>query len=82
MLDFKRQMLRFVEVANQKFDGVMSDIRGNSFRIDKVEQKLDVLDRKVEPLSSKLDQVIEKVISHEKRLRVLEDNSIPNSTVN
>ena len=76
MLDFKDQMLRFVEVAGHKFDGLASDIRDNSFRIDKVEQilskRIDDLDRTI---SSKLDQVTEKVVDHEKRLRSLEGDA-------
>lgn len=45
MLDFKAQMLRFVGVAEQKFDGLSSDVRENSFRIDKVEQNLDRVEK-------------------------------------
>ncbi len=72
MLDFKAQMLRFVEIAGQKFDGLASDIRGNSFHIDKIEQKLDNLDEKVSLMSTKIDQVTEQIVSHEKRLRAIE----------
>lgn len=68
MLDFKRQMLKYVEVSNQKFDGLTSDVRNVSFRLDKIEQgighQIEVLDRKVTLVTSKLDQVIDKVISH------------------
>ncbi|MBK9528440.1 MAG: hypothetical protein IPO41_09020 [Acidobacteria bacterium] len=83
MLDFKAQMLRFVKVTEQKFDGLASDVRDNSFRIDKVEQKLgqriDDLDRK---LSAKLDQVAEKVVDHEKRLRSIESDATTSPTIN
>jgi|CXWL01.1.fsa_nt_gi RecB family exonuclease len=97
MLDFKDQMLRFAKVAEQKFDGLSSDVRENSFRIDKVEQnlssridrvevqlgqKIDVLDRKVGMISSKLDQVTEKVVDHEKRIRNLEGNATTNPPIN
>lgn len=64
MLDFKRQMLKYVEILNQKFDGIISDLREISFRVDRSGQKLEVLDRKVTLVTSKLDQVIDKVISH------------------
>ena len=82
MLDFKNQMLRFVEVAGHKFDGLASDIRDNSFRIDKIEQKIDVLDQKVTMISTKIDQVTEKVVDHEKRLRTIEDREPASPAVN
>lgn len=86
MLDFKRQMLKYVEVSNHKFDGIASDVRDVSFRLDKVEQKLghqiEVLDGKVTLITSKLDQVIDKVISHEKRLRTLEEENPASPAVN
>ena len=82
MLDFKRQMVRFVEVSTQKFDGIISDLRNVSFRMDKLGQKVDVLDGKVTTVSSKIDQVTDKVILHEKRLRVIEEESSESPTVN
>ena len=82
MLDFKDQMLRFVEIASHKFDGLASDVRENSFRIDKVEQKIDVLDQKVSLISSKMDQVTEKIVDHERRLRSLEGEAPASPAVN
>ncbi len=89
MLDFKRQMLRFVEMANQKFDGLASDLRSNSFRIDKldqkvgvVEQKLDRIDLKVGGVETKLDLVVEKVVDHERRLRGIENERPTSPAVN
>lgn len=90
MLDFKDQMLRFAEVAGQKFDGLASDIRGNSFRIDKVEQKLEHVEQNLtnrineveHKLSSKFDQVAEKVVDHELRIRKIEGAPATSPTVN
>lgn len=35
--EFRSRMLRFAEIADQKFDGVNSDIITNSYRLDKYE---------------------------------------------
>jgi len=72
---FKSEVLKFIEVANQKFDGLTSDIRDNLFQIDKVDQKIDVIDRKLSVISSKMDQVTEKVVDHEKRIRSIEGDA-------
>ncbi|MFZ1699921.1 MAG: hypothetical protein WBO10_00560 [Pyrinomonadaceae bacterium] len=90
MLDFKTQMLRFVDVAGQRFDGLASDIRENSFRLDKVKQRLTTVDQNLserinlldQKLSSKLDQVAEKVIDHENRLLRLEESEPASPAVN
>ncbi len=37
MMDFKDQMLKFVDVANHKFDGLTSDVRTNTFKLERLE---------------------------------------------
>ncbi len=49
---FKAEMMKFIEVANQKFDGLTSDIRSNSFKLDRLESKLDHIDTDVKDLTS------------------------------
>ncbi|MFL6373765.1 MAG: hypothetical protein ACJ73D_03775 [Pyrinomonadaceae bacterium] len=82
MLDFKGQMIQFVGVANQKFDGLTSDVRTNSFRLDKFEAKIDSLGTEIQNLTSavrdlastvgamskQLSAVTSKVVDHEQRL--------------
>ena len=55
MLDFKTEMMRFVEVANQKFDGLTSDVRSVGFRVDKVEAKIDNFESRMNRVEGKLD---------------------------
>ena len=61
MLDFKDQMLRFVEIANQKFDGLTSDVRTNSFKLDRLENRLESglnsVEERINKVETKLDNV-------------------------
>jgi outer membrane murein-binding lipoprotein Lpp len=41
--EFKSQVLEFIGVANQKFDGLIVDVRSNSVRLDKLEQRIEHL---------------------------------------
>lgn len=48
---FKSDVMRFIEVATQKFDGLATDVRTNSFKLDKLEtgsqghnRRFDILD--------------------------------------
>src|SRR5258708_1117921 len=43
MLEFKSQFARFAEVAEQKFDGLIADVRTNAIRLDKLEQRIEHL---------------------------------------
>lgn len=65
MLDFKSRLTRFTEIAEQKFDGLIADVRTNSIRLDKLEQriehlasdhggKLDAISAMINELSSEL----------------------------
>ncbi len=40
MLDFKAQMLKFVEVSNQKFNGLISDVQTNGFKLEQLETEM------------------------------------------
>ncbi len=84
---FKSEVIRFIEIANHKFDGITSDIRTQSFRIDKLEARFDQTDEKINTLvnvildlsgsiktvSSQVGSVVSKVIENEERLERLED---------
>lgn len=84
---FKSEVIRFIEIANHKFDGITSDIRTQSFRIDKLEPRFDQTDEKINTLvnvildlsgsiktvSSQVGSVVSKVIENEERLERLED---------
>jgi hypothetical protein len=79
MLDLKTQMSRFVEVANQKFDGLISDVRSNGFRIDKMEARFDRMDARFDRVEEKLDTmsnqfkaVTKKVFENEDILKDVE----------
>ncbi len=86
MLDFKAQMMRFVDIAEKKFDGLTSDIRTNSFKMDRLEQGFDQLGRRFDQLEGKfevlgeqsrmidikVDEVASKLMEIDKRLMVVE----------
>jgi peptidoglycan hydrolase CwlO-like protein len=57
MLDFKTEVMRFVEIANQKFDGLTADIRTNSFKLDRVETGLENVKAELKDLSSEVKTV-------------------------
>lgn len=83
---FKAEVMRFIEVANQKFDGLSVDVRSTNFRIDKLENKFDLMGEKVDSLthvirdlsgdvksmSGHISSAIPKIIDHEERLRSVE----------
>jgi len=82
MLDFKERMLRFVEVADHKFDGLSSDIRTATVRLDKIEYRFDHIEERFDRLETKVDQIVSKVVRHEElldsnesRIAVLEGES-------
>ena len=72
MLDFKDQMLRFVEIAGHKFDGLSSDVRTNAFTLDRLEaqsarnfgnhdKRFDMVETKLEILREQIRMVDVKV---------------------
>lgn len=83
---FKSDVLRFIDIATQKFDGLTSDIRTNSFKLDRLEAKVvqhdkrfDLLDGKLDVLSEqsrmidlKVNEVASKLMEIDKRLMVVE----------
>lgn len=83
---FKSEVMRFIEVANQKFDGLTADVRTTNFRIDKLENKFDRMHEKIDKLtdgvrdlsgnvktmSGQLGSALEKVMEHEERLDSVE----------
>ena len=54
---FKTEIMRFVEVANQKFDGLISDVRTNSFKLDKMEAEIGIISRKSTEHDKRFDMV-------------------------
>ena len=38
--EFRSDVMRFVAVANQKFDGLTTDVRTNGYRLDKLENRV------------------------------------------
>lgn len=80
---FKSEVLRFIEIANQKLDGLTADVRTNSFNFDKLEattnSRFDRTDDHLEAVSDKLNLIAKqftavtgKVIENEERLVSLE----------
>ena len=61
---FKSEVMKFIEVANQKFDGLTADVRTNGYRIDKLENQIDKF---ATGTSSRFDQIeksIESIADH------------------
>ena len=58
MLEFKSRFARFAEVAEQRFDGLIADVRSNAIRLDKLEQRIEHL---ASDHSGKLDQIAGKI---------------------
>jgi archaellum component FlaC len=52
---FKADVMRFLEIANYKFDGLISDVRTNSFKLERLETKFDGLETKFDGLETKID---------------------------
>ena len=80
---FKSDVMRFIEVAHQKFDGLTTDVRSNGYRIDKLEattnSRFDRLDQNIEVMADKLSlmskqftAVTGKVMDNDHRLDDLE----------
>lgn len=57
MSDFKTEVMKFVEVANHKFDGLTADVRTNAFKLDKLENGLNRVEEKLEGVSTDLKQL-------------------------
>jgi hypothetical protein len=51
---FKSDVMRFIEVATQKFDGLIADVRTNSFKLDRLENKVDSVENRLETLTSEV----------------------------
>ncbi len=58
---FKAEMMRFIEVANQKFDGLTSDVRSVGFRLDKVESKMDNLEARLDGFEKRTDARFDRI---------------------
>ncbi|MBV9241065.1 MAG: hypothetical protein JO314_03565 [Acidobacteria bacterium] len=65
-----------LERMSKKLDGVADDVRSLSFRVDKLENKLDtrldVISDKLDIISGQRTSVVGKVIEHDNRLGSLE----------
>jgi chromosome segregation ATPase len=70
---FKSEVMRFIEVANQKFDGLTTDVRTNGYRLDKLDARFDKLDAKLEMVSGRQNDVIPKVIGIQKTVNRISD---------
>jgi len=49
---FKSEVMRFIEVANQKFDGLTADVRTNAFKLDRLENGLNQVSEKLDSVAS------------------------------
>ncbi len=49
---FRSDVMRFIEVANQNFDGLTAEIRTNTFKLDRLENELNHLAEKLNRLVS------------------------------
>jgi chromosome segregation ATPase len=58
---FKSEVMKFIEVANQKFDGLTSDLRTNTFKLDSLENGLNRVEEKVDRLEVDLKTVASDV---------------------
>lgn len=45
MLEFKTEVIRFVEIADHKFNGLTDDVRTNGYRLDKLENRIEQLEQ-------------------------------------
>jgi chromosome segregation ATPase len=75
---FKSEVIRFIQVANQKFDGLAEGLRTNTFKLDhlenrlgRVEEKVERVEEKVGRLEGKVERVEEKVSRIEGDLKAL-----------
>ncbi len=55
--EFKSEVLKFIEVANQKFDGLTADVRTSSFKLDRLENSIGQVDAKLESVASDVKQL-------------------------
>lgn len=80
---FKSEVMRFIEVANQKFDGLTADVRTNGYRIDNLEattnsrfdrldQNIEAIDDKLSLMSKQFTAVTGKVMDNDEQLGDLE----------
>lgn len=49
---FKSEVMKFIEVANQKFDGLVSDVRTNTYKLDKLENDVRRVSEQVSSTAS------------------------------
>lgn len=68
---FKSEVMRFIDVAAKKFDGLATDVRTNSFHLDRLETKIDRVDTNVEKLSSTVEKLNSTVMSLSSDVRTL-----------
>ena len=69
---FQAEVLSFIEIANQKFDGLSSDVRTNGFKMDRLEaeaarnfersdKRFDIVETKLEILREQTRMVGAKI---------------------
>jgi len=71
--DFKANVMRFIEVANQKFDGLTSDIRTNSVMLERIDNNLNIVTSDVSMLTKQFNDVAVMAIKDHKRIDNLEE---------
>ena len=55
---FKSEVMRFIEVANQKFDGLTVDVRSNTFKLDHLESGLKRVEEKVDRVEERVGRLV------------------------
>lgn len=57
VMNFQTVVTKFIEVANQKFDGLTADVRSNTFKLDRLENGLQRVEERVDRVEGKVDRV-------------------------
>jgi hypothetical protein len=58
---FKSEVIRFIQIANQKFDGLAEGLRTNTFKLDHLENKLVQIEEKVDRVDANLKTLASEV---------------------
>src|SRR5438270_7283844 len=65
---FKSEVIRFIDVANQKFDGLAEGLRTNTFKLDHLQTRLIRVEEKVDRVEERVGRVEERVGRVEKKV--------------
>lgn len=72
MLEFKTEMMRFVDTATKKFDGLTSDVRTNSFKLDKLDAEIGILKAQSAGHDGRFDILDERFVIQGEQLRIID----------